>query len=308
MKKLVYCFEEFAFLHPSCLDDSRLKEKKYHYYFIVSSTIKYIEDIYERNNEIVFLLSDEKSEFEVVIPNNHVNCTISNISYKYKNRNNKKTALVSYVCKLEDGSEKNIIDAEFSGSAVFYFFAPDQEFEIEYIGQSYAKDGHRTAQERLKSHQTLQRVISDASKDGILDINLFLFGADISCIDNETLCGDESPIFIIDDVDNNITSEHINLFEAYLINSFKPKYNKNFIDGEVPSNEHTSYKKVMEEEYDKLSIKFFILDCNKNYTFFTDDKKIVLTNGILQNKSMEIAFNEANIIDNKNYNYSFMDI
>ena len=137
MKKLVYCFEEFAFLHPSCLDDSRLKEKKYHYYFIVSSTIKYIEDIYERNNEIVFLLSDEKSEFEVVIPNNLVNCTISNISYKYKNRNNKKTALVSYVCKLEDGSEKNIIDAEFSGSAVFYFFAPDQEFEIEYYDINY---------------------------------------------------------------------------------------------------------------------------------------------------------------------------
>lgn len=317
MKKLRYTVEQIAFLHPAYLENEQLNEKKYHYYFIVSAPIKYINDIHLVDNTFVFILSDGKKKFEVTLPGDKDKYTITAFEWKYKQENDKVTALLSYTINHKSGCEERFKDVEFAADDIYYTCVKKHKFKIEYIGQSYAQNGSRTAQNRLSSHSTLQKILVDNSLERNKDIRLFLLGVDIACIDNEFLTGKESPIFNIRDVDVTISSDHVNLFEAYLINTFKPKYNKNFVSGEVPSGFHGSYKKVIEEAYDDFSVVFAIQDCKNDYIFFTESKSLEIAGGVIATShsnggididAMRVSFNEANKVYDKDYKYSFMNI
>lgn len=314
MKKLQYTVEQIAFLHPANLENEQLNEKKYHYYFIVSAPIKYINDIHLVDNEIVFMLSDGKEDYEVTFPNDKDKYTITAFTWKYKQENDKVTALLSYTINHKNGCEERFKDLEFAANDLYYLCEKKLKFKIEYIGQSYAQNGSRTAQNRLSSHSTLQKILVDSSLERNKDIRLFLLGVDIACIDNKSLTGNESRIFYLRDVDGTISSEYVNLFEAFLINTFKPKYNKNFVSGEVPSECHESYKKVIEEAYDDFSVVFAIQDCKRDYIFFTESKSLEIvggvivtshSNGVIDTDAMKVSFNEANKVYDKDYEYSF---
>lgn len=312
MKKLMYTVEEIAFLPPSSLEDNQLKGKKYHYYFIASTPMKYIEDIRLIGNSFVFTLSDLNGELEVKIHVNKSKCIIRNLKWKYKHKNDKVSAVISYTVNFNSGYIKEFTDIELCSNDVYYHCERKRDFKIEYIGQAYALNGNRTAQDRLLSHQTLQKILADSDRNR--DIRLFLLGVDIAIIDNETLSGEESRVFNIDDVDVNIAS-YVNLFEAYLINIFKPTYNKNFIKGKVPSESHGSYKKVIEESYDDFSVVFAIQNCEYEYIFHTENKSLKISkgiidtsanNGVIDIDAMKVSFDNVNKIYDKDYEYSFI--
>ena len=301
-------FEELAFLSTSALDEEKLKDKKYHYYFIVSSPTKYVDDVYAKNEELAFLLNDGNEQFEVIMSHPNRDYIIENVTFKYKTPNDKGVVLVSYDIKFNDGQTKRVIEGSFPASFVYLFYEKKQRYKIEYIGQSYASDGHRTAQERLSSHSTLNKILSDAMDVRNKEIKLFLFGVNIQSIDNTGIMGQESPIVMISDVGSSITASHVNLLEAYLINAFKPTYNKVFKEGNVPSQNHNSYKRVIDEDYDDFSINFGILNCQHDYEFYTDQKSMRIVNGTLSDGSMKVSFKEANKVDDNSFRYSFMDI
>jgi hypothetical protein len=110
------------------------------------------------------------------------------------------------------------------------------DLEVLYVGKAYGKDGTRVAADRLKTHDTLQRILADTAAhrpaDEILIVS-FRFGHYKKMLSNE---GDFS-------IDSTATSEediayikHVNevrfdrkdriaLAEAALIAHFKPAYN-----------------------------------------------------------------------------------
>lgn len=311
MKKLIYTVEQIAFLHPKSLEDDRLKGKEYHYYFIASTPLKYIEDIRLIDNAFIFSLSDINGNMEVSIQVDKSKYTIKNFTWKYRYSNDKVSALLSYKVYDNNGDVEEYADIEYASNDVYYFSDKIKEFKIEYIGQAYAQNGNRTAQDRLLSHQTLQKILADIDRNR--DIRLFLLGVDIASVENETSTGEETPVFNVCDVDGYEAS-YVNLFEAYLINTFKPTYNKNFVNGKVPSISHESYKKVIEKSYDEFNVVFAIENCESDYVFFTESKSLQISNGIIDTSvnngvididAIKVSFDDINKIYDKDYKYSF---
>ena len=189
---------------------------------------------------------------------------------------------------------------------IYHNYVEKRKFRIEYIGQSYADDGHRTAQERLSSHSTLQKILAYYScSSEKRDVLLFLLGASAVVADNTIVTGSKSPFIGISEVDS---PEYVNLLEAFLINYFKPKYNSRFVNGIVPSLRHDSYTKVLNEQFEDFSVNVAIQGSVHDYVLFTDNHSIEVDKGILkQDNRIYVSFDDANIIDPNNYEYSFLD-
>lgn len=108
------------------------------------------------------------------------------------------------------------------------------DFEVLYIGQAFA-DGKRTAFERLKSHQTLQKILADVhAKSPDDEIMLFLFEYDPATVHiqmdgrgkDAQVNGDEDLAHLRSVLDNPPTEkEQISIAEAGLIWYFNPEYN-----------------------------------------------------------------------------------
>lgn len=302
MKKLSYIFETAAFLSPTELDSPELTNHNYHYYMIVTSPIQYIKDCYEKDGLMAFLLTDGEQEIEIVPPKAEGNYVIKNITYRFTDPSH-TSIMAKYSCIFEDGRICKG-EAEFGGKAIYCRFAPQKNLRIEYIGQSYANDGHRTSQDRLSSHSTLQKILADYSCTSTKrDVELLLLGADISIIENINVGNNGVPFVTID---GNESQDYVNLLEAFLINFFKPKYNDKFVNGIVPSSAHTSYQEVLKENFDDFSINVAIYGSVNNYRLFTTSNSIEINQGILnQNNRIYYSFKDANKIDPDKYYYSF---
>ncbi len=189
---------------------------------------------------------------------------------------------------------------------IYHNYVEKRKFRIEYIGQSYADDGHRTVQDCLSSHSTLQKILAHYScSSEKRDVLLFLLGASAVIADNTIATGSNSPIINISEVDS---PEYVNLLEAFLINYFKPKYNSRFVSGIVPSLKHDSYTKVLNEQFEDFSVNVAIQGSVYDYVLFTDNHSIEVDKGILkQDNRIYVSFDDANIIDPNNYEYSFLD-
>ncbi|MFV8830517.1 YecA family protein [Alkalihalobacterium sp. APHAB7] len=136
--------------------------------------------------------------------------------------------------------------------------------EVLYVGQSYGKKGDRDALNRLKSHETLQRVMADISYEDInseIAITLWEFTPrlitsmdgrnDFQVTEEEDLQHFKKvlsapPLF----VDNQI----INITEAALINYFKPKYNDKFKNN-FPDVTHKGYKFYYNYDYNAITVE-----------------------------------------------------
>ncbi len=303
MKVLSYTFEIGAILSPSMLTNEILNNKPYHYYMVVSCLPQYIANCYEKNGSIAFLLTDGTNELEIIPPKSG-SYLIKNVSFKHKNPS-RLSVIVKYTCVFPDGSELKR-ENEFSGIGLYFNFVKKKKFRIEYIGQSYANDGHRTAQERLSSHATLQKILEDyRCTSDLREVMLILLGADISPIDNSTITGTPSPFVMIGNTNH---PDYVNLLEACLINQFKPKYNVMYKKSVVPTSKHKTYNEVLKENYDAFSINVALYGSKNDYILYTDAKTIEVNEGVLLNQDrLYIDFKEAIVIDENKFTYSFFD-
>jgi len=303
MKVLSYTFEIGAILSPSMLTNEILNNKPYHYYMVVSCLPQYIEKCYEKNGSIAFLLADGKNELEIILPQSG-SCLIKNVLFEHKNPS-RLSVIVKYTCVFPDGNELNC-ENEFSGIDLYFHFVKKKIFRIEYIGQSYANDGHRTAQERLSSHATLQKILEDyRCTSDFREVMLILLGADISPIDNSTITGTPSPFVMIGNTNH---PDYVNLLEACLINQFKPKYNAIFKKGIVPTSKHKTYNEVLKENYEAFSVNVALHGSKNDYILYTDTKTIEINGGVLLNKDrLYMDFNDAIVINEDKFFYSFFD-
>ncbi|EMX0193000.1 SEC-C domain-containing protein [Bacillus cereus] len=138
------------------------------------------------------------------------------------------------------------------------------EAEILYIGQAYGKKGERDALKRLKSHDTLQKVLANTLYGDInyeIVITLWEFTPRLlSSIDGRndfTVSESEdkkhylkvlsAPPLV---VDNQI----INVTEAALINYFKPKYNTMFKNN-FPDVNHKGYGFYYDYDYNAITVE-----------------------------------------------------
>ncbi len=128
-----------------------------------------------------------------------------------------------------------------------------QNFEVLYIGQAFGDDGSRNALDRLKKHETLQKISLKGLPSGY-GLNLLLLEIQR---DNRMITlfnpwaknkddGEERISKGIDKLNNTSEAERITLYEASLIRYFKPKFNKEFKNSFPSTN-----MKLLKDCYDK---------------------------------------------------------
>lgn len=155
-------------------------------------------------------------------------------------------------------------------------------FKILYIGQSKGQieNGvlNRDAQERLKSHSTLQKILSDINDSKLTyDIKLLLFSTTEIKLVTTMDSGEYAGISAEEISDFPDESSHINLIEAKLINYFKPIYNEKYVRHHVPSESHKSYEDYFNKKFNSMVISFsnlgscsFYSDCIENFNTTLD--------------------------------------
>ncbi|QCT31916.1 hypothetical protein D1120_02420 [Bacillus velezensis] len=137
--------------------------------------------------------------------------------------------------------------------------------EIIYIGQSYGKNGERTALERLKSHSTLQRIQSELLfEGGERDLAILLLEFTprlLSSFDGRSKSYEKSSEddlkhlhAVMESPPLRLNKQVVNITEAALINYFKPYYNDIFKDN-FPDVQHKGYRQYYDLDYNAVSIE-----------------------------------------------------
>ncbi|KAA0070019.1 hypothetical protein CIW50_27815 [Tardiphaga sp. P9-11] len=126
-------------------------------------------------------------------------------------------------------------------------------FDVQYIGQAYGDEGSRTAFERLKKHETLQKISLEGVKAGYrLEVLLLepVAGNRVITLFNpkaeNKADGADRIAAGLDKLFDTTEKERISLYEAALIRYFKPPYNSKFKDSFPSTN-----MKLLKECYDK---------------------------------------------------------
>ncbi len=126
-------------------------------------------------------------------------------------------------------------------------------FNVQYIGQAYGADGSRNAIDRLRKHETLQKISIKGTPDGhrlmlyLLEIEpanqVFTF---FNPFADDTTQGEERIQAGVKKLFGTSEGERITLYEASLIRYFRPHFNTVF------KNSFPSTKmKVLEDCYEK---------------------------------------------------------
>jgi len=130
---------------------------------------------------------------------------------------------------------------------------PHLHFEVKYIGQAYGKEGSRNALDRLKKHETLQKIAIKGIPEGH-KLSLLLLEVE----PDNTLITAFTPNAYFQDTDSTRiksgldklygtnVSERISLFEAAMIRYFSPEYNKEFKNSFPSTN-----LKILQDCYEK---------------------------------------------------------
>lgn len=161
------------------------------------------------------------------------------------------------------------------------FSRKNLETEIIYIGQSFGKNGERTAPERLRSHSTLQKIQADLlfeEPERDLTLTLLEFTpkllASMDGISKQYEKSEEEDIAHLEAITRNppleLSNQIINVTEAALINYFKPEYNEKFKDN-FPDIAHKGYKEYYDLDYNAISVE---LDPDAiSVNFFSQEKR-----------------------------------
>jgi hypothetical protein len=147
--------------------------------------------------------------------------------------------------------------------------------EVVYVGQSFGKQGERTAWDRLKSHSTLQRIYAEARPDretwlslcAITDLTMpqmIIAGRDALIQDDEENV-DRAMRFIAWFQGKDFRSrEAVGLAEAGLIRYFQPSYNQRFRNT-FPSPDHVDLKDCLNADLANLYIELLPDSMNSSY-------------------------------------------
>ena len=126
-------------------------------------------------------------------------------------------------------------------------------FDVQYVGQAFGKDGSRNALDRLKKHETLQKISLKGAPEGhILQLLLLKIkkGNSIATVFNpfakDTSHGEERIRAGLNKLFEPNEAERTTLYEASLIRHFEPKFNKEFKESFPSTN-----LKVLADCYDK---------------------------------------------------------
>jgi hypothetical protein len=127
------------------------------------------------------------------------------------------------------------------------------KFEVLYIGQAYGKDGSRNALDRLRQHETLQKIslkgIPDSHRLNLLLLEIQPGNSMITMFNPFAKNSDQGAQRIskgLDKLFNTNDAERVTLYEASLIRYFQPKYNKEFKNSFPSTN-----MKVLADCYEK---------------------------------------------------------
>lgn len=138
------------------------------------------------------------------------------------------------------------------------------ECEVLYVGQSFGRKGERDALKRLKSHETLQKILADTSYEDInyeIVITLWEFTPRLlSSMDGTKgfQVSEQEDIQHLKNVHSAppffIDNQIINITEGALINYFKPKYNKK-LKNNFPYEGHKGYKFYYDYDYNTIVVE-----------------------------------------------------
>jgi hypothetical protein len=124
------------------------------------------------------------------------------------------------------------------------------DLEVLYVGQSFGQSGEREAPERLQSHSTLQKILSEASRlnpDREVWLALFHFEETLLASFDGRLGKDPAAVAADEGrIERALRTEvseqqRINFTEAALIRFFEPRYNKMFRTN-FPDPTHKTYR------------------------------------------------------------------
>jgi hypothetical protein len=126
-------------------------------------------------------------------------------------------------------------------------------FDIQYIGQAYGADGSRNALDRLRKHETLQKIALQGVPDGYR-LELILLevvpGTRVITVFNpkaeDQTQGGERIKAGLDKLFGTDEKERVSLFEAAFIRYFRPTFNEKFKDSFPSTN-----MKVLQDCYAK---------------------------------------------------------
>lgn len=131
--------------------------------------------------------------------------------------------------------------------------AAELVFDVQYVGQSYGKDGSRNALDRLKKHETLQKIAIRGIPPGknltLLMFEILPMTKIISVFNPNTQDQSHGEARIkngLDKLYGTSAQERVSLYEASLIRYFQPKFNKALKDSFPSTN-----LKVLKDCYDK---------------------------------------------------------
>lgn len=127
------------------------------------------------------------------------------------------------------------------------------DFKVLYIGQAFGEDGSRNAIDRLKKHETLQKISLKGIPDGFV-LSLILLEVEkgnqlITMFNPWAKNGDDGKDRIamgLDKLFETTEAERTSLFEASMIRYFKPEFNTIFKDSFPSTN-----LKTLADCYDK---------------------------------------------------------
>lgn len=240
--------------------------RKYHIYSILSSQkVRYVKDSFKTTEKhLSFILeiqkmdSFERIEVNRAIISNHLDHRniILRCNYPY---NNLEIEIDKDIAK----DQKRVGFILSAHDALGIFVDRVCEFEVLYIGQAFGKDGERIATDRLQSHSTLQKILTDyysSHPDKQLHVALFEFTPQIHAsfdglTRKDTATNQEENDHLNDVISNPLKyNQIINITEAAMINYFKPTYNKDFVDN-FPDAGHKGYRQYYDLDYNILVVE-----------------------------------------------------
>lgn len=126
-------------------------------------------------------------------------------------------------------------------------------FEVKYVGQAYGQDGSRNAIDRLRKHETLQKIALKGVPEGYR-LTLLLLAVQpnnqlittMNPFAKNTKDGSERIKSGLDKLFNTSEDERISLYEAALIRYFYPEFNKEFKESFPSTN-----LKILQDCYNK---------------------------------------------------------
>mgnify|MGYP000203027515 CR=1 FL=1 len=170
------------------------------------------------------------------------------------------------VNKPEGFSLKNIDGRYFMSSEngdVFDLPMPNSlPFEVLYVGQSYGDEGSRDVFDRLRRHETLQKISILEKKDNyeivVCAVEIAAGNRVITVMNPFAKNSDDSDSRIengFSKLYNTSEIERVSLYEASMIRYFRPEYNEKFKDS-FPSTNHKVLRDCYEKDFSSVSASF----------------------------------------------------